>query len=149
MQTPLTKRTLGAMRDQDNIELGEEASYKEPRKKVKASLMIDIPDPFTEISNNPVLTTTRPKSAPYAFVSPLTPRSCKSSTSTPPRFVGGSTPKNFDFSDLLYKPNTEYDDFYKEDSFFNATMKKCHRKYMEDRVSEYFMLIANWLLYLG
>lgn len=134
MQTPLTKRNLGIIADEDNLELGDAASYKEPRKKIKTSLMIDIPDPFTEIQNNPMLTTTRPKSAPYAFVSPRTPRSCKSSTSTPPLFAGSSTPKSFDFNDLLYKANTDYDDYYKEDSFFNATMKKCHRKYMEDRV---------------
>jgi hypothetical protein len=131
MHNSLVKRSHDTLLVTGPNEEGPEL-YKEPVKKVKKLLNIDIPEPYPETVMNPIKSTHRAKSAQLSVLSIDSPRSCRSSTSTPPRIASGSgsSERSLISEDL----DDEFDDFYKEEEFYNITMKKCHRKHMQDRV---------------
>ena len=87
MQAPLVKRRSLELVDPDLQEQSSEI-YKEPCKKVKKCLSIDIPEGFSDDVFTPKISTSRPKSAQFSFSTTESPQTCRSSTSTPPRFAG-------------------------------------------------------------
>ncbi len=106
--------------------------YKEPVKKLKKPLSIDIPDAYSDSNFTPVNSSSRAKSAQISFIALESPTSCRSSTSTPPRIT--TNPGKIEFTRLLAELDTQYDDLDQEEEFFGISMKKCNRKTMEDRV---------------
>lgn len=131
MHNSLVKRSHDTLLVTGPNEEGTEL-YKEPVKKVKKLLCIDIPEPYPETILTPIKSSHRAKSAQISFLSIDSPRSCRSSTSTPPRIASGSG--SSERSNILDELDDEFDDFYKEEDFYNITMKKCNRRHMEDRV---------------
>jgi hypothetical protein len=107
--------------------------YKEPIKKVKKLLCIDIPEPYPEPSNTSRKGSIRAESVQLNLISIDSPVSCRSSTSTPPRIASGSGSSEHSFN--MEEMDDEFDDFYKEDKYYDVTMKKCNRRNMQDRVN--------------
>jgi protein phosphatase 1L len=108
--------------------------YKEPRKKLKGCLQIEIPDSYTEKNEHILNSTSASKSKNFSFFGSKNLLTCKVSTSTPPRLEASSNQK-FDFSKFLAETESKYEDFNKEGENYNLSMKKCHRKTMEDRAT--------------
>jgi len=107
-----------------------------PRKKLKRALQIDISDSYTE------------KAAAHSSSSTKNANARKLSFGTalnnqPYCMVkNAATPRCTERSKFAFEPNvffmendTMYDNFSQEEEAFNITMKKCHRKRMEDRVT--------------
>jgi len=105
--------------------------FLEPKKKIK-SLKIDTSDSMVEECEPLLPSTSRGGHSGFSFPSSLNLQSSKSSTSSSPKY-GERNPYSFDLGKFFSENATLYDNFYKEEEFYNITMKKCHRRNMEDR----------------
>lgn len=104
------------------------------RKKVKRALQIDIHDSFTEKPAALPLSTPRANARKLSFTLPPSPQPCcMVKTATTPRHSERGQAM-MDQSFFPMESDSLYDDFYQQEEAFNITMKKCHRKRMEDRV---------------
>lgn len=106
-------------------------AYQNPRKKHKKSIHIDIGESFADKPQQFPPTTTNASARKLSFG--MSTSVCMVKTQTTPRCSerGQSTPEPNLF---VMENDTLYDDFYQEEEAFNITMKKCHRRRMEDRV---------------
>lgn len=121
--------------------------YQEPKKKLKANLKIEVSDSYIENYEPNPISTSRGKQSTFSFRNSFNLQTSKASTSSSPT-LNERRASAFDFSKLFSENNTIYDNFHKEDEFFSITMRKCHRRNMEDRVNLYFavcVLIFNRL----
>jgi len=106
------------------------------RKKLKKPLQIDISDSFADKAVLLPISTTSTNSRKFSFSASPRPHSCcMMKTSTTPRCRCPERAHKSLESNILFENETMYDDFYQEEEAFNITMKKCHRKKMEDRVN--------------
>jgi hypothetical protein len=133
MQTPLVKRRSSYLIN-NPLEVDSPETFDEPKKKVKTTLWIDIPEPFTEKIPQPMNSTSAAKGKSFGLFSNKPPQTCKVSTSTPTR-PGSPFGRKFDFSRFYSEGDSKFDDFNREASYYNLCMRKCHRKTMEDRVA--------------
>ena len=133
MQDSLVKRNF--LSRIQSLELDEqEFGYNGPKKIIKKSLQIEIPDINTNENIPPPIPSLCPTSSKFVFNSFKTVPSGKASTSTPTRH-SDTTPHRKESLNFFSETNNKYDDYHVEEEFFNLTMKKCHRKNMEDRVN--------------
>lgn len=133
MQNSLAKRTFfSRIQSLDHDE--QEFGYHGPKKFIKKSLQIEIPDINTNENIPPPIPSLCPTSSKFVFSSLKAASSGKASTSTPTRH-SDTTPHKRESLNFFSETINKYDDYYAEDEFFDVTMKKCHRKNMEDRVS--------------
>ena len=144
MQKNSAKRPFKLMLEQNDLPISDEL-FPCPEKRVKKRLSIEILDSFADASNKTpkgYLISQRAPSLPL-----MSPKSCAS-----PRFLLSNVCKDQSLSNFLpmnnseplsTTPSHEYDDFYLEGSFYDVTMRKCHRKIMEDRVKIYYCIIID------
>lgn len=132
MQTSLAKRNLMTLLESGPVEKSK--YFLEPKKKVKTCLQIDIPDSFSNECEPLAISTSRGSHPKISFRGSLNLQTCKASTSTSPKCLN-KAPYVFDFTKFFSESESIYDNFYQEEQFYNITMKKCHRRNMEDRVT--------------
>jgi hypothetical protein len=130
MQTPTIKRSLLTLFEADQHD-PLATLYREPTKKIKKLLTIEIPDTIDGLPNK-IAFNHRPRSA-EVVQTPDSANSRRSSTSTPPRFArGGEKRSALDVKVDEYE--SDFDDYSYNDIYFSITTKKCNRRTMEDRV---------------
>ncbi len=132
MQNSLLKRNF--LSRIQSLELDdEECGFQGPRKLVKKTLQIEIPEIGGQENIPPPIPTLCAKTSKFVFNSLKAVPSTRASTSTPTRFSDTNS-KQFDFPNFRIENNSKYDNYYERDAFYNLTMRRCHRKAMEDRV---------------
>lgn len=156
MQNPCSKRPFSLFIDTSEP-TDPKIYFPSPLKKAKKALTIEILDSFAESpSNSHAKSYELPQNSPfsskklasYPLLTPKhsrTPKLLFSSRNLP----GYSFSFGIDNEKAASTPlNQIYDDFYLEESFYDVTMRKCHRKIMEDRVNlPYLKNVIMALLY--
>ena len=142
MQDPSTKRTFRLMIDTEESSTSE-SFFPSPRKKVKKGLSIEILDSFADLPNLNAKIFQLPQNSSFLAHKPpefplLSPRNNRNTPLSMSSFLQNQYSFRFDVEgESLWKSNKQdrtYDDFYLEGSYYDVTMRKCHRKTMEDRV---------------
>jgi len=129
MQSSLGKRNVLQLIESPAIEKGK--YYLEPKKKIKP-LKIEISDAMAEECEPLIPSTSRGGHPKIGFNLSINIQSTKSSTSSSPH-CSDRSPFSFNCGQFMSENATTYDNFYKEEEFYNVAMRKCHRRYMEDR----------------
>lgn len=110
--------------------------FPSARKHVKKGLSIEIADSFADpyspgsmkpFANLPASPSLAHKLSDFPLFTP------KSSRLPNPSSTYHQASFSFNFGSTSTS-RSEYDDFYRKGSFYDVTMRKCHRKTMEDRV---------------
>lgn len=143
MQNIYSKRPFGLYIE--SIEAPEpELFFPNPKKKVKKALSIEILDSFRDdhpnfhgksyslCQNSPMQ-----KKVGSNLFPPMSPRNSTSSAIIFSPRLQSQHSLAFGMEEersLQIPQNHKYDDFYVEGDFYDVTMRKCHRKVMEDRV---------------
>ena len=131
MQNSLRKR--GFLPQMHTMDVDEqECGYQQPRKFIKKSLEIEIPEIHANENIPPPIPSLCTQSSKFVFHAFKNLQPCKGLTSTPTRYTDTAT-KGFDFGNMFTDSNTKYDHYYEEEEFYSVVMEKCHRKSMEDR----------------
>lgn len=141
MQNISAKRPFKLMLEQNDIPMTNDL-FLTPEKKVKKGLSIEILDSFAESA------TVTPNRFSFHEKLPLlplrSPRNSRSSRFSLSNIIEDHYSGKFgtENNNGIQKTssNHDYDDFYLEGSYYDVTMRKCHRKTMEDRV---ISLISN------
>lgn len=143
MKNASAKRTFNLYVDTSDSPSAE-FYFPAARKVVKKGLSIDIADSFAEPCS-PVNRFANPPASPslahkLSDFHLFTPKSSKAAASLYSTLHQTSFSFNFGMDvekpahSRSSTPNREYDDFYRNGSYYDVTMRKCHRRTMEDRV---------------
>lgn len=108
--------------------------FIEPKKKVKTNLKIEVADSFADFCEPLATSTTHAGQTKFSFRKSLSIQTSMGASSTSPRCRERS-PYSHECSNFFDDNEERYDNYYKEEEFFNITMRKCHRRKMEDRVN--------------
>lgn len=128
----LVKRNLLTLLENGTTE--KVSFFLEPKKKVKANLKIEVADSFADFCEPLATSTTHAGQTKFSFRNSLSLQTSMAASSTSPRCRERS-PYAYESSNFFDENEERYDNFYKEEEFFNVTMRKCHRRKMEDRAT--------------